>query len=99
VIVATNAFGMGIDKPDVRVVVHMDLPDTLEAYYQEAGRGGRDEKKAYAVALYHPSDLDDLRRRIELTHPSEAILRQVYQALANQYQLAGRQRLHGQLRL
>jgi ATP-dependent DNA helicase RecQ len=88
VIVATNAFGMGIDKPDVRVVVHMDLPDTLEAYYQEAGRGGRDEKKAYAVALYHPSDLDDLRRRIELTHPSETILRQVYQALANQYQLA-----------
>jgi ATP-dependent DNA helicase RecQ len=88
VIVATNAFGMGIDKPDVRVVVHMDLPDTLEAYYQEAGRGGRDERKAYAVALYHPSDLEDLRRRIQLTYPPEAFLRQVYQALANHYQLA-----------
>jgi ATP-dependent DNA helicase RecQ len=88
VIVATNAFGMGIDKPDVRVVVHMDLPDTLEAYYQEAGRGGRDEKKAYAVALYHPSDIEDLRQRIVLTYPSEALLRKVYQALANQYQLA-----------
>lgn len=88
VIVATNAFGMGIDKPDVRVVVHMDLPDTLEAYYQEAGRGGRDEKKAYAAALYHPSDIEDLRQRIVLTYPSEALLRKVYQALANQYQLA-----------
>ncbi len=88
VIVATNAFGMGIDKPDVRVVVHLDLPDTLEAYYQEAGRAGRDEKKAYAVALYHPSDMEDLRKRIGLAYPTEAFLRQVYQSLANYYQLA-----------
>ena len=63
VIVATNAFGMGIDKSDVRFVVHLDLPESLEAYYQEAGRGGRDEKKAYAVLLYNNSDVFQLKNR------------------------------------
>lgn len=88
VMVATNAFGMGIDKPDVRVVVHMDLPDNLEAYYQEAGRAGRDEHKAYAVALYNSQDLDNLQRNVQLAYPPAEVVRQVYQALANYYQLA-----------
>ena len=61
VIVSTNAFGMGIDKPDVRLVVHMDMPGSLEEYYQEAGRGGRDEKKAFAVALCSSTDSAKLR--------------------------------------
>lgn len=88
VIVATNAFGMGIDKPNVRSVIHMDLPDTLEAYYQEAGRAGRDEKKAYAVALYHKGDLEDLKHRVEQAFPPVEFIRRVYQALANYYQIA-----------
>jgi ATP-dependent DNA helicase RecQ len=83
VIVATNAFGMGIDKPEVRVVIHWDLPDSLEAYYQEAGRAGRDERKAYAVALYHPNDLEDLTTRTMLNYPEADFVKTVYQALAN----------------
>ena len=88
VIVATNAFGMGIDKPDVRTVVHLDLPDTPEAYYQEAGRAGRDGRKAYAVVLYHPGEAADLERRVLLGYPPVETLRTVYQALANYYKLA-----------
>lgn len=88
VIVATNAFGMGIDKPDVRVVVHIDLPDTLEAYYQEAGRAGRDEQKAYAVALYNQADIDELTSRVEASFPPPELLRRVYQSLANYYKIA-----------
>ena len=88
VIVATNAFGMGIDKPNVRVVVHVDLPMSLEAYYQEAGRGGRDEKKAYAVVLYTKNDAKELLQKIENTYPSPETLRKVYQQLANYYNLA-----------
>ncbi len=88
VVVATNAFGMGIDKPDVRTVVHMDLPDTLEAYYQEAGRAGRDEKKAYAVALYHNQDTTELKDRAERSVVSKEDLKRTYQALANFYKLA-----------
>ncbi len=88
VIVATNAFGMGIDKPDVRVVVHIDLPNTLEAYYQEAGRAGRDEKKAYAVLLYHEADLQELKQRIENAYPSIELLQKTYQSLANYFNLA-----------
>jgi ATP-dependent DNA helicase RecQ len=88
VIVSTNAFGMGIDKPDVRFVVHLDLPDSLEAYFQEAGRAGRDEKKAYAVLLYTDADVQDLQQNVELSFPSLDEIRQTYQALANYYQLA-----------
>lgn len=83
VMVSTNAFGMGIDKPDVRVVVHLDVPDSLEAYYQEAGRAGRDGQKAYAVMLYTPGDLDSLRFRTEQLYQPLEMLRRVYQALAN----------------
>ncbi|WP_426490968.1 RecQ family ATP-dependent DNA helicase [Hymenobacter sp. 102] len=82
-IVATNAFGMGIDKPDVRLVVHLDAPDNLEAYYQEAGRAGRDEKYAFAVVLQGPNDTDELRRRTQQSFPPLDTVRRVYQALAN----------------
>ncbi|WP_073108414.1 RecQ family ATP-dependent DNA helicase [Hymenobacter daecheongensis] len=82
-IVATNAFGMGIDKPDVRLVVHLEAPDNLEAYYQEAGRAGRDEKYAFAVLLHGPNDADELRRRTQQTYPPLDTVRRVYQALAN----------------
>lgn len=88
VIVATNAFGMGIDKADVRLVVHLDLPDTLEAYYQEAGRAGRDEKKAYAVMLYQTKDLEDLEERAKLQFPPMDEIKRVYQALANYFKIA-----------
>ncbi|RYU79547.1 RecQ family ATP-dependent DNA helicase [Hymenobacter persicinus] len=82
-IVATNAFGMGIDKPDVRLVVHLEAPDSLEAYYQEAGRAGRDEKYAFAVLLQGPNDADELRRRTQQAYPPLDTVRRVYQALAN----------------
>ena len=88
IIVATNAFGMGIDKPDVRVVIHLDLPDHLEAYYQEAGRAGRDDQLAFAIILYHPNDLGLLRQRKEWEYPSLEYLKQVYQCLANYYKIA-----------
>jgi len=82
-IVATNAFGMGIDKPDVRLVVHLEAPDNLEAYYQEAGRAGRDEKYAFVVLLQGPNDADELRRRTQQSFPPLDTVRRVYQALAN----------------
>lgn len=88
VIVSTNAFGMGIDKPDVRSVVHLDLPDSLEAYFQEAGRAGRDEHKAYAVVLFEQADITELQERIEGSFPPPDFIRRVYQALANFLQLA-----------
>ncbi|MCS6824522.1 MAG: RecQ family ATP-dependent DNA helicase [Cytophagaceae bacterium] len=88
VIVATNAFGMGIDKPDVRTVIHLDLPESLEAYYQEAGRAGRDEKKAYAVILYNSSDIKTLHEKIEYSYPESSFVRKVYQCLASYCRLA-----------
>jgi ATP-dependent DNA helicase RecQ len=88
VMVSTNAFGMGIDKPNVRVVVHLDLPENLEAYYQEAGRAGRDGQKAYAVMLYYKGDLEDITKQIDQKYPPIENLRRVYQALANYYKLA-----------
>ncbi|MHB9055691.1 MAG: RecQ family ATP-dependent DNA helicase [Paludibacteraceae bacterium] len=87
VIVATNAFGMGIDKSDVRTVVHMDLPDSLEAYFQEAGRAGRDEKKAYAVLLFNKTDETKLRKRVADTFPPKEKVKEVYTSLGGYYQV------------
>lgn len=82
VMVATNAFGMGIDKPDVRMVIHFDLPDSIEAYFQEAGRAGRDGKKSYAVMLYNPEDRRKLQHRVNDTFPSKQLIAEIYEHLA-----------------
>ena len=88
IMVATNAFGMGIDKPDVRFVVHMDMPDNLEAYFQEAGRAGRDQQKAFAVLLWEKADIADLQKNFELAYPPIETIKNVYQALGNYFRLA-----------
>ncbi|MEE3445288.1 MAG: ATP-dependent DNA helicase RecQ, partial [Prevotella sp.] len=88
VMVATNAFGMGIDKPDVRLVIHVDCPDSPEAYFQEAGRAGRDGNKAYAVLLYNDHDRRKLDKRINDTFPEKDYIRKVYEHLAYFYQVA-----------
>ena len=87
VMVATNAFGMGIDKPDVRLVIHIDCPDSIEAYFQEAGRAGRDGRKAYAVLLYNDADQRKLEKRIADTFPEKDYIRKVYEHLAYFYQV------------
>lgn len=88
VVVATNAFGMGIDKPDVRFVVHLDLPEDLESYYQEAGRAGRDEKKAFAIILHEASDFSDLQQKVNQKFPSQENIKKSYRAVLNHLQLA-----------
>jgi ATP-dependent DNA helicase RecQ len=87
VMVATNAFGMGIDKPDVRFVVHLDLPDSPEAYFQEAGRAGRDGNASGALLYWTPKDIDDLERNFEASFPPLEEIRRTYQALANMYEI------------
>jgi len=87
VIVATNAFGMGIDKAGVRFVVHFDLPDSLEAYFQEAGRAGRDEKRAYAVLLYEEADIRNAKQNLSVSFPEPELIRSVYTALGNYLQV------------
>ena len=87
VMVATNAFGMGIDKADVRYIVHLDIPSSVEAYYQEVGRAGRDGQKAYAILLYDEKDLAALEKNFETSHPSPSQLGAAYRALCNYYQL------------
>lgn len=88
IIVCTNAFGMGIDKADVRTVVHLDLPESVEAYFQEAGRAGRDGKKSYTVLIYDDADIFDSQRNLDLNYPEMEFIRQVYKALGNYYDLA-----------
>lgn len=87
VIVSTNAFGMGIDKAEVRSVVHLDLPDSLEAYFQEAGRAGRDEKKAFAVLLYNNGDAVKMRKRVSDSFPGKEMVLKVYESLCNYLQI------------
>lgn len=87
VIVATNAFGMGIDKPDVRLVLHIDCPDSIEAYFQEAGRAGRDGKKAYAVLLWNKGNRKKLNKRVAENFPEKDYIKEVYEDLAYYYQI------------
>ena len=87
VMVSTNAFGMGIDKPDVQFVIHMDLPDDLESYYQEAGRAGRNEQPAFAVLLYNQTDLHNLKGKSDLQFPTLEEIRKTYKALCNYLQV------------
>lgn len=88
VMVCTNAFGMGIDKPNVRLVIHLDVPETLEAYFQEAGRAGRDGKKSFAIMLYNENDIVSLEKNYKLSYPEIKLIKQIYRALGSYFQLA-----------
>lgn len=88
IMVCTNAFGMGIDKADVRFVIHYEMPDSLESYYQEAGRAGRDEKESYCILLYDTNDGVDAQNRLLMQYPSKEYIEQVYQSLGNYFQIA-----------
>ena len=88
VVVATNAFGMGIDKPDVRAVIHMDIPNSVEAYFQEAGRGGRDGKRSYAVLLFSPGDKRIISKRISDNFPKEDFIKNIYEKLGFYHEMA-----------
>lgn len=88
IMVATNAFGMGIDKANVRTVIHYELPDSIEAYFQEAGRAGRDGLRAYAIMLYNDSDKRLVKEKIENSFPSIEVIKKVYSGIANYYKLA-----------
>lgn len=88
VMVCTNAFGMGIDKPNVRLVIHLDVPETLEAYFQEAGRAGRDGKKSFAIMLYNENDIVSLEKNFKLSYPEIKLIKQIYHALGSYFQLA-----------
>ncbi len=88
IVVATNAFGMGIDKPDVRTVIHMDIPSSIEAYFQEAGRAGRDGKRSYAVLLHSPGDKRSMSKRITDSFPKEEFIRNIYEKLGFYYEMA-----------
>lgn len=87
IMVSTNAFGMGIDKADVRFVAHLDIPDSLEAYFQEAGRAGRDQKRAYAVLLFNDTDIKNLEKRVKNTFPEIDVIKNIYNALGNFFQI------------
>src|SRR5699024_1672788 len=87
-VVATNAFGMGIDKADCRYVIHYEMPYSLEAYYQQAGRAGRDGLESFPLLLYKPSDMSVARRRIKDAYPEQAQLQHVYDALCDSFSLA-----------